>query len=102
MGSERRWRGVPASALEWRSWDDEFVVYNDLTGSTHRLDAVAARILQELSRQPATLDEIVSQLATDLGTEPDDGLHTWAAQVLDLFRRLDLVEPVGRRDEGSP
>ncbi len=91
---------MPEAALKWRSWNDEFVVYNDLTGDTHRLDAVAARVLQELSRHPATLDEVVSRLSADLGVEPDDELRTWAATALNLFRRLDLVESFVARGNG--
>jgi PqqD family protein of HPr-rel-A system len=45
---------APEVAL--REWDDELVVYNDLTGSTHHLDALGAEVLLALLRSPAGID----------------------------------------------
>ena len=41
----RRWRLVPGQLLRARQWDSEFVVYNDLSGDTHLIDAAAMDFL---------------------------------------------------------
>jgi PqqD family protein of HPr-rel-A system len=49
----RRWRLVPGQLLRAHQWDDEFVVYNDLSGDTHLIDAAAMAILLALQAAPA-------------------------------------------------
>ena len=39
-----------------REWDDALVVYNDVTGSTHHLDALGAEVLLALLRSPSGID----------------------------------------------
>ena len=67
----RRWRLVPGQLLRTRQWDDEFVVYNDLSGDTHLIDAAAMAILLALQAVPAgmalpgepgALDELLGTL----------------------------------------
>lgn len=45
---ERHWRLVPGQRLRARQWGDEFVVYNDMSGDTHLVDAEAMEFLREL------------------------------------------------------
>ena len=52
----RRWRLVPGQLLRARQWDDEFVVYNDLSGDTHLLDAAAMDILLRIASGPGRPD----------------------------------------------
>lgn len=42
------WRLVPGQLLRARQWGDEFVVYNDLSGDTHLVDAGAMDLLRQL------------------------------------------------------
>ena len=44
------WRPLRPDALCWREWDDEFVVYNDDTGSTHHLNALGGEVMLALIR----------------------------------------------------
>ena len=46
---------MPGQLLRARRWDDEFVVYNDLSGDTHLIDAAAMAMLLALQAAPAGL-----------------------------------------------
>ena len=50
MDPEIRWRPLRPQALAWREWDDEFVVFNDDTGSTHHLNALGGEVMLALLR----------------------------------------------------
>ena len=45
------WRVSSGSTFRWRQWDDEFVLYHDESGDTHRLNALSARALEHLGRR---------------------------------------------------
>jgi PqqD family protein of HPr-rel-A system len=47
------WKLIEGQSLTWRGWDDEYVVYNDLSGDTHLLGADAMDILLHLKTSPA-------------------------------------------------
>ena len=64
MDREIRWRPLRPQALCWRDWDDEFVVFNDDTGSTHHLNALGGEVILALIRHPDGVD--VNGLVRDL------------------------------------
>lgn len=74
-----RWR-VDTPALAWRQWDDELVLYNDFTGSTHQLGALGAEVLHCLVRHPDGMgvDDVIAELAERVEV-PDD--LDWASEV---------------------
>lgn len=72
-----RWRLVPGQLLRARQWDDEVVVYNDLSGDTHLIDAAAMAILRALQAAPDGMefsvdadDELLGTLASNSLIEP--------------------------------
>jgi PqqD family protein of HPr-rel-A system len=81
------WRLIPGQSLAHRGWDDEFVVYNDLSGDTHLLGADAMQILLCLQDGPCAVDA----LAARLGAGP--GEHEALALLLAELGTLSLVEP---------
>ncbi len=88
---------VPASTrLRWRSWDDEFIVYNAASGQTHYLNMFAAKVLQYFEAQPASLDALIGD--TDIsGAAADDATRTMLSQLRELVKELDsvgLIAPV--------
>ena len=86
------WRVIPGQSLARRAWDDEAVLYNDLSGATHLLGPAALCLLEALRAGPldeaalgaALLDEFEIDAAT---------LEAELASVLGDLARLDLVEP---------
>ena len=67
------WRPVAPEALALRTWDDELVVYNDATGSTHHLNVLGRAVMQKLLSHPSgiAVSALVRSIADDAGTAAD-------------------------------
>lgn len=83
-----KWKLIDGQTLGCRGWDDEFVVYNDVTGDTHLLGQDAMQLLLRLREAPA--DE--ETLAQALRVEPDE--REGLALTLDELAGLALIERV--------
>jgi PqqD family protein of HPr-rel-A system len=88
----RMWRVTPGQTLHCREWDDEVVLYNDLSGSTHLLDGAALDLLQTLQAQPADSATLATTLAERFDADGAD-LAAVIDDMLAALGRLDLVEP---------
>jgi PqqD family protein of HPr-rel-A system len=59
-----QWRIIDVGALQFRYWDEEFVVYNAFSGDTHILAAQAAELLmllQGASLETAALAQLLAE-----------------------------------------
>lgn len=86
------WQIAPGQQLAAWGWDDEFVLYNNLSGDTHLLDADSMALLASLQSAPASIDALVAQLSD--GVEPDDlaALPDTMATLLAQLKKLYLVQ----------
>jgi PqqD family protein of HPr-rel-A system len=86
------WRIAPGQQLAARGWNDEFVLYNNLSGDTHLLDGDSMALLAHLRAGPASLAALVATFAGDI--DPDDAaaLPDTIATMLDQLAGLYLVE----------
>ena len=89
-----RWKVNSEFPLRWRSWDDEFVVYNSGSGDTHLLDPVAAEALQSLEQESADLSELVDRVSGSMEIEPDTEFSAYLEQLLSDLYKLGLIERV--------
>ena len=89
-----RWKAISSFPLHWRSWGDEFVVYNSGSGDTHLLDPVAAEALQNLEQESADLSELVARVAASLEIEPDTDFAAYLEQLLSDLYKLGLIERI--------
>ena len=90
-----RWRLRRGQLVRHRQWDDEFVVFNDLSGDCHLLDEGGFAILGCL--QSAGQEITVAALARQLAEQFDDIDSTDTAlieQTLAGLARSDLIEQV--------
>jgi len=87
------WRLVPGQRLQYRCWDGECVLYNDLSGDTHLLDELALALLEELQAGPRSTARLAAafELAPDAAPEGDDDAALLAT-LLDDLAALQLVE----------
>jgi len=92
MDSNMKWRLMTDQALQFRCWDDEFVVYNSLSGDTHLLDSTAAQILLKLQQAPSDATSLSESLAPLLHAEMDDELVIQIEQILSDLDTLVLIE----------
>ena len=88
------WRIAPGQRLAARGWNDEFVLYNNLSGDTHLLDGDSMALLAHLQQAPASLDALVATFAD--GIDPDDAaaLPETMATLLAQLAGLYLIEPL--------
>lgn len=83
------WRVIPGQQLRHRSWDGEdFVLYNNLSGDTHLLDAAAIEVLIALQRGAADAAGLAATLQLDRGADSAAML----AGLLAELRTLSLVD----------
>jgi len=95
MGPMRQSWNVPrGTRLVWKSYGDEFVVYNCASGHTHYLNLLAAIALEHLQERPATIEELAERIRGDIEVE---GKIEGLAQLPDLvaqFDELGLIAPL--------
>lgn len=83
------WRLMPGQQLRHRSWDgEEFVLYNDLSGDTHLLDAAAVEVLSALQGGAAG----TAALAATLQLDQNPASTAMLDVLLDDLRALSLVD----------
>jgi PqqD family protein of HPr-rel-A system len=61
------WKLSEGQALTYRGWDDEYVVYNDVSGDTHLLGVDALQLLLRLRTGPADEDDLARVLQIEAG-----------------------------------
>jgi PqqD family protein of HPr-rel-A system len=86
------WRLRPGQALRHRQWDDEYVLYNDLSGDTHLLGGAAIEILLALARGPATDAALAALVEGEFDIDPADAAAE-TGELLALLQRLSLITP---------
>jgi len=81
------WRLAPGQRLQYRCWDGECVLYNDLSGDTHLLDEFAVALLEQLKTEPQAAAQLAA--AFELDAQEEDAL---LQTVLDDLAALFLVD----------
>lgn len=79
-------------ALAFHCWDDETVLYNDLSGATHLLGAAARCVLEVLRIGPAATAVLASRLQEEFDID-DAALEDELDALLAGLARLSLIEP---------
>lgn len=86
------WRITPGQQLAARGWEDEFVLFNNLSGDTHLLDADSMSLLDRLQLAPASIAALAVALGSDLLPEDIAALPDTLATMLAELKSLYLVE----------
>ena len=86
------WRLSAGQQLRWRSWCDESVLYNDLSGDTHLLDDSAMYVLRLLQRAAQPEAALVDALCAEFEAEHDADSARDTAELLASLSALSLIE----------
>jgi PqqD family protein of HPr-rel-A system len=81
------------SFVYWREWDGEIIAYNDRTGDTHHFADLSAWLFRLLTHAPASDAAISAAAAHEIELPPAIDQGAVIARTIDLFTRLDLLEP---------
>lgn len=72
--------------------EDESVVYNDCSGETHLVSAIAVNLLRRLEQQAADFSSLSAFIAEAWEFESDEALRKTVQDVLDELDALSLIE----------
>jgi PqqD family protein of HPr-rel-A system len=91
-GGQVTWSVVDASALRWRQFDPEWVVYDSASGDTSCLDAWSAAVLGMLEARPATPRDLLDQLIADGVIDRSQASTALLDGALQALHQLGLVQ----------
>ncbi|MDX1402810.1 MAG: HPr-rel-A system PqqD family peptide chaperone [Kiloniellales bacterium] len=80
------------TALSWRCWDGDYIVYNPLSGNTHKLDLLTGEICLFLSDERRDLSEIYGFAADFLGIDVSEDLQNSVDASLQALDEAGLIE----------
>lgn len=86
------WQLTPGQLLRSRQFDDESVLYNELSGDTHLLGASAMHLLGQLQQGPVSEASLLAALADALECTRDARFDTDAGAVLAQLAALSLIQ----------
>jgi PqqD family protein of HPr-rel-A system len=87
---------LAAHDLQWRGWDDQWIVYHAASGDTHLLSLVAGEVLQALQQTPSSVATLAEQVAASLKVSAgqEEELFEQVERLLQELESLGLVEAV--------
>ena len=90
------WRPVAPNLVAWRQWDDDVVLYDDATGSTHQLGPLGGEVMLALLRNPAGIDlaSLVRDMASRIEIADEPQLPAEVKRALDDLVELRLAAPL--------
>ncbi|RZJ85217.1 MAG: HPr-rel-A system PqqD family peptide chaperone [Massilia sp.] len=91
-GAVPAWRLMSGQLLAYRCWDDEALLYNDLSGATHLLGPAALCVLEALRTGPAAVAALAASLRNEFDVD-QDSLGEELDALLGALARLSLIEP---------
>ena len=88
------WTVPPSNGLEWREFDNEFLVFNPASGQTHHLNLLAGEALRSLEDKPARAHQLVRRLADQFEIAEDSPSLQTIDQLIHEFDELGLIAPL--------
>ena len=86
------WRVPEGAHYLWQEWNDEFIVFNNLSSHSHLLDAFSAQVLKALEPHPRDIESLARGLGERFDLETEN-LESRVALIVERFDALGLVEP---------
>ena len=80
-----------ASSLVSRTWEDVSVVYNQLSGDIHLLDANSGALLSELARGPRSRRELHDFLQQTFEESPPEAIDAYLDAFVERMSKLELI-----------
>ena len=91
--------GFPKDGLVCcRFWDDECVIYNQLTGETHLVDGMGAEIFKLISKKTATRTQLLQNIHRVFELEIDFDVEGFLDSLILQYQKLGLLDVM----ENSP
>lgn len=78
--------------IRFRFWDDDCVIYNQLTGETHLVDGVGAEIFKLVSEKKATRSHLLQNMQSVFELETDSDMEELLDNLVQEYQKLGLLE----------
>jgi PqqD family protein of HPr-rel-A system len=88
------WKILEKDVLHWEQWGTQFALYDALSGETHLLPEFSARVLQQLSVQPLTVEALAKLLCSDSDETCDQVFMVRVSQLLVELQAVGLTENI--------
>jgi PqqD family protein of HPr-rel-A system len=75
-----------------RFWEDEGVVYNQLTGETHLIDDIGAVLFKAVSEKSSTRSELLQNVQSIFDLPIDFDIETFLDNLLLEYQKLGLLQ----------
>lgn len=75
-----------------RFWEDECVVYNQLTGETHLIDGIGAVLFKAVSKKTSTRTELLRDVQNVFDLQSDFDIEGFLDSSILEYQKLGLVE----------
>jgi len=89
------WKILGEGVLHWEQWGEQYALYYSLSGETHLLPEFSARVLQQLSVRPRTVEALARELCESSGGEGcDREFEEHVSQLLVQLQAAGLTEKI--------
>lgn len=88
------WSSPTDGRFHWRQWDGEYVVYDAISGDTHRLNELGAAVLHASTDGPVSVEHLLGRVSRELSLPADESLRRALTTLLEEFEQLGLVDRV--------
>lgn len=88
------WKILEEGVLHWEKWDEQYALYDALSGETHLLPEFSARVLQQLTIQPRTVEALAKLLCIDSDETCDQAFIKRLSQLLIQLQVAGLTENI--------
>lgn len=90
---KNKYYSIPENiSIRYYYWDDEAIIYNELTGDTHLLDRASADIVVSLSKQSVSRRELLNKLSVHFTDAIDLDLECFLDDLILRLQDLNLLE----------
>lgn len=94
ISTQEKWRIARGCRLLWQAWDNEYVIYNAGSGSTHLLDMPSGEILKLIEQQPLDINQLAEKLEHRTERQESDPINCdHIKELLGRFQEIGLIEP---------
>ena len=81
-----------AAKIRSIQWDEEYVIYNELSGDTHLLDGVGGELICSLSEKVMSRTVLLKKLNELLESPSQSGMEDYLDDFIARFEQLGLLD----------
>ncbi|MCI0654067.1 MAG: HPr-rel-A system PqqD family peptide chaperone [Methylococcaceae bacterium] len=89
---DRVWRMIPGFSIETARWNDQLVLFNQLSGDTHLLNRPVDWVLDQLTAKPRSLNEFIHRAMEADIVGDDPARRQLLTNLLESLEKIDLLE----------